>query len=125
MEAAYEDSVIAVGPGIYKEAVAIKGKKLNVIGTEGPQKTVIEGLRGASAVCIGEGADGSVLKGFTITGGTGQPHKSSYGFDYYGGGVNACVSAEIEDCAIVGNGIGIAQQNAATFGGGVYVSRRR
>ena len=123
LEAAYEDSVIAVGPGIYKEAVAIKGKKLNVIGTEGPQKTVIEGQRGASAVCIGKGADGSVLKGFTITGGTGQPHKSDYGFDYYGGGVNACVSAEIEDCAIVGNGIGIAQQNAATFGGGVYVSR--
>jgi hypothetical protein len=123
LEAAKDDSVILVGPGVYEETLVIQGKKVNLIATNGPKETMIKGVKGNSVVLIRDGSDGSVLKGFTITGGSGSPQPSSYGFDYYGGGVNVNVSAIIADCVIAKNGIGIARKDACTFGGGVFVSQ--
>ncbi|MBT7650729.1 MAG: hypothetical protein HN553_07120, partial [Opitutae bacterium] len=64
--------------------------------------------------------NGATIRGFTITGGTGKPAKSSYGFDYYGGGIHARGESVIERCIITGNGKGVARKSAGTFAGGVY-----
>ena len=116
------DSRIFVLPGTYVECIRLSGRRVDLIAVDGPQKTIIRGQRGNTVVRISKGADGSLVKGFTITGGTGVPKKSSYVHDYYGGGVNASVSATIEDCVITGNGTGRPRVDSATFGGGVCVS---
>jgi len=122
LKMAEPDSAILVRAGEYREMLRIEGRRIDLVAVEGPQKTVIRGKRGFPVVQITKGADGSMIKGFTITGGTGVACKSSYGHDYYGGGINANVSATVEDCAIIGNGCGVAKKNACTFGGGACVS---
>ena len=118
------DSVILVGRGVYDEHICLKDRRIDLVAVEGPQKTMIRGGRGFAVVQITNGADGSLVKGFTITGGTGlrTEEPTSYGYDYYGGGINANVSATIEDCAIIGNGHGVPRKTSSTFGGGVCVS---
>ena len=116
------DSRIFVLPGTYVECIRLSGRRVDLIAVDGPQKTIIRGQRGNTVVRISKGADGSLVKGFTITGGTGVPKKSSYVHDYYGGGINASVSVTIEDCVITGNGMGQPRVDSATFGGGVCVS---
>lgn len=122
LKTAVPDSVILVHAGEYKEVLRFEGRRIDLVAVEGPQKTMIRGKRGFAVVQITKGADGSMIRGFTITGGTGVACKSSYGHDYYGGGINANVSATIEDCVITGNGQGVARKNACTFGGGACVS---
>lgn len=116
------DSAILVQKGEYNEVLRIERRRIDLVAVDGPQKTLIRGKRGFAVVQITNGADGSMVRGFTITGGTGVASKSSYGHDYYGGGINANVSATIEDCVITGNGQGVAKKNACTFGGGACVS---
>lgn len=122
LQKAGPDSAILVQAGEYRETLRIEGRRIDLVAVDGPQKTLIRGKRGFAVVRITDGADGSLVRGFAITGGTGVARKSSYGHDYYGGGINANVSATIEDCVIAGNGQGAARKNACTFGGGACVS---
>ena len=118
------DSVILVGHGIYDEVVCLEGRKVDLVAVDGPQETMIRGRRGHAVIRIAKGADGCLVKGFTLTGGTGRrtDQPTSYGYDYYGGGVNVSASATLEDCVIVGNGHGDPRKTSCTFGGGVCVS---
>jgi hypothetical protein len=65
---------------------------------------------------------GTSLAGFTITGGRGRAFPSSYGHDYYGGGVYVSGDSKLrlENCWIIGNGQGVPRSTSATFAGGVY-----
>jgi sugar lactone lactonase YvrE len=111
---------ILVGSGTYAERVDYADKTLGIRSLNGPADTTIQGVSGNTVVSIGTGASNSRLQGFRITGGTGKPFPSSYGFDYYGGGVYCVTTAFLSDCIIEGNGKGTPRQNSATFGGAIY-----
>ncbi len=72
LEAARSGDVIRVAPCTYQESIKFKGKAVTIESTNGPAVTTIVGAPGEPAVKVndGEGA-GTVLAGFTITGGGG------------------------------------------------------
>ena len=114
---AVSGDIILVHPGTYVENIELWEKKLILQSKEGAGKTTILAKDSQRSVVM---LKGSLIRGFTITGGTGHPVKSSYGHDYYGGGVYAGGESTIEDCIIHNNGHGTAKKNAGTFAGGVY-----
>ena len=119
IEAAAPGDRILVAPGTYSEVINFNGKQLEVIATGGPLLTTLDGS-GANMTVVrassGEPA-GTAIRGFTLTNGAGVPFASSFGFDYYGGGVHVNDGAKllIKDCVIRDNGWG-----TGTFAGGVY-----
>ena len=97
---------IVVEPGTYYESIDFLGKTINLRSSGGPEVTIIDaaGLGPVSVVTCnrGEGA-GTVLDGFTITGGTAP----------FGGGMfNDGSSPTVIDCDFVGN--------TSINGGGMY-----
>ena len=101
---------IAAMPGTYYEAVNFLGKAVWLYSSGGPNDTTIDGTGAYHVVqCIsGEGA-GTVLEGFTITGG------NAYGLfpDRCGGGMyNEGSSPTVTNCTFSGNSAG--------DGGGMY-----
>lgn len=125
INAAQDEDVVRVLPGTYKENLIIDGKKIWLVSAGGARKTIIKASdRFKSVVTLRRGADESLVEGFKITGGNGNPDnpESSYGKDYYGGGFNCRVSCMIRDCIISGNGMGIPKKTSCTFGGAVYVT---
>ena len=113
-------SRILVGAGTYAERLDFGGKSLRINSTSGPSSTIIQGSALNTVVYIDAAATNSELRGFKIIGGTGRPSPSSYGFDYYGGGVYCATSALIADCIFDANGKGTLKSNSATFGGAIY-----
>lgn len=113
---------IHVAPGVYNETLEFSDKPVFLIADSGPDKTVIKGKPGKSVLKIGPNCNGTYIRGFTISGGTGDPHPSSNGYDYYGGGVYAASSVDIEDCIIRGNGKGEPKKTSCTFGGGIWAT---
>jgi hypothetical protein len=125
-----QGAIVAAGPGdrvevasgVYNEIINFLGKDIEVIGVAGAANTTIDGTAFHDAVVTansGEPLTARIL-GFTLTGGRGKPFPSSYGFDYYGGGIyvggngsNLC----IEQCWILNNAV-----STGTFGGGVCVA---
>jgi len=65
--------VVLVAPGTYRERIDFLGKAIEVIGTEGPTRTILRAPPSSAVVLFwnGEGPD-SRLMGFTITGGFGS-----------------------------------------------------
>ena len=123
LRAAGDNDVVLVSPGEYTENLVLEGKKVMLIGERGARKTVLRAAeRFKSVITFDKGSDGSLVCGFTITGGVGNPTVSSYGHDYYGGGANCRVSCTIRDCIVTKNGMGEPKKSACTFGGGVYVT---
>ncbi len=120
INAALNDQVIVVAPGTYNEKLVITNKAVQIISMTGPENTIIRGSALDTVIFIGSGASNTVIKGFKVTGGTGKPSPSSYGNDYYGGGINCRVSALISDCIIDGNGWGTPRSSSGTFGGAIY-----
>lgn len=112
---------VRVGPGTYEGGLVLRDRPVKLVSTDGARSTVLRGPSADSVLRLEAGADGSLVRGFTLTGGKGHPNPSSYGFDYYGGGVSSVVSARFEDCLITENGKGVPKKSAATFGGGVFV----
>lgn len=117
---------IYVGPGTYFENIDFLGKSITVESTEGPELTTIDG----SALTDGPGfgsvvrflsgeTTASVLRGFTLTGGTG----TSLGGDSAGGAI-ACVDSSpiIEGNVITGN---TAEQGGGVFAQGLPSPRIR
>ncbi len=118
IDASAAGDAIMVHPGTYAERLEIT-KKIELRSISGAAKTTINGKKGYSVIRIMGDAFGSVVDGFEITGGTGEPNPSSYGKDYYGGGIRCRASATIRNCIIHGNGLGRPRSDSATFGGGI------
>jgi formylglycine-generating enzyme required for sulfatase activity len=111
---------ILVGPGTYAERVEYAGKSLRIHSSEGPASTILQGASGNTVVYMDAAAANSELRGFRITGGSGRPSPSSFGFDYYGGGLHCAATALVSDCIFEANGKGTPRVNSATFGGAIY-----
>lgn len=131
---------VHVGPGRYRECPVVE-KCLTLVADEGPEKTILDGSgEKTSVVTFRSGATGSLLDGFTVTGGLGTfmpgSEKDSTDYDFVGGGVFCCVATTIRDCHIVGNGrrriregepdpkrlgYSINTDERTTSGGGLYV----
>lgn len=120
--AAQSGDRIQVMPGTYVENLDLLGKLLIVESTGGPDVTVLDGSSRSDSVVIANKGEpvGTTVRGFRITGGAGHPAPSSYGFDYYGGGVlvgGPGSFLRVEDCRIEDNAL-----STGTFGGGVCAS---
>jgi len=109
---------VLVAPGTYNEIIDLLGKAITVRSTGGAAVTTIDagpvvdpGTGKPVVRCdSGEGPD-TVLDGFTLTGGTGDP--SLFGSGPVGGGMlNNASSPTVNNCVFV--------NNAATDGGGMY-----
>ena len=119
IDAAVEGDAILVADGTYNEKLLIDKANITLKSVNGPSYTIIDGEAGDTVVRIASSATNAIVQGFRITGGTGSPSSSSYGFDYYGGGVNCTADATLENCIINGNGSGVPKSSSGTFGGGV------
>jgi hypothetical protein len=113
---------VEVAPGVYNEVINFLGKNIEVIGVAGAATTTINGSAFRDAVVTANSGEpiSARIMGFTITGGAGKPFPSSYGSDYYGGGVYVGGNGSkirIDSCWILGNAV-----STGTFGGGVCVS---
>lgn len=145
IEAASNGDEIAVAPGRYTESIDFRGKAVRVRATAGAVVTVIDGsTSGDSAVKLitGEGP-GSVLEGFTVTGGRGNDSLGLPGSPIGGGVLVYQSSPTIESCVFrenmpeadgVGGGMASHEaspvvrnctfiENQAETGGGMYVFR--
>ena len=120
IDAALDGDKVLVPPGTYVENLDFGTKQIVLESIAGPAETVLRAKDKLNSVVI---MNGSTIRGFTITGGTGKPAKSSYGSDYYGGGIYSRGKSVIERCIIYGNGKGVARKNAGTFAGGVYAGK--
>lgn len=113
IDASANGDFIEVSPGVYLETIDFVGKAIAVIATDGASVTTIDGS-GCSPCSVvrfasGEGPD-TLLEGFTVTGGTGEPGGSS---PSSGGGLYLLGSApRINGCIVTGN--------TAGRGGGAY-----
>jgi hypothetical protein len=106
---------IIVRAGTYVENIDFLGKAVTLMSQDGPEVTVIDGGQLKSVVSFenGEGTD-SVLEGFTLFNGTGNPHGSGSP-DYFGGGICCWGTANptLIHNIVTGNA-------AADFGGGIF-----
>ena len=101
------DDVLCLEPGQHSAQVRIEGTAVHLLGTKGPQYTVLEG-NGSSSVIEIEGVSAGTpsVRGLTITGGQGQ---------YWGGGLYVLDSpVTVEHSVVTGNG-------STDVGGGITV----
>ncbi|MHC4537194.1 MAG: choice-of-anchor Q domain-containing protein, partial [Planctomycetota bacterium] len=100
---------IEVAPGTYSEAIDFIGKAIRLYSSGGPDVTTIDGTGHYHVVqCISGEDNGTILEGFTITGGNAM----GSGFDGYGGGMfNDYSSPTVTNCTFTGN--------SADYGGGM------
>ena len=112
--------VILVAPGDYSGNYTISKSDLSIVSQLGPSATRITSAARDSVFYITADGKGAVIDGFTITGGTGRPQPSTYGFDYYGGAIHAQASLVVRNCILTGNGAGTPRVNSCTFGGAIY-----
>jgi len=105
VNAAQNGDTVLVFPGIYQENVEFQGRRILLLGVGGPRLTIINGNGEGACIWIhrGEGS-GSIVAGFTLTGGVA-------GGEGYGGGMLIERASPI----VVGN---IFQGNTAQQGGG-------
>ncbi len=130
--AANGDSVL-VQPGTYSEAITFAGKAIEVTSVDPSDPAVVAAtvVDASSADCEelcsvvrfqdGEGS-GSVLAGFTLTGGTGVlVSKFDYGPSTAGGGIYCVRSTpSILSCVVSGNSVVGKGGWHSTGGGGIY-----
>lgn len=108
IDAAYENDVILVSAGVYRERIQMKSD-IEVLG-EGPARTVIDCQESGTSVAF-LNVDQATLEGFAITGGEGEYFGRG---DKVGGGMYIFRSSpRIVKCDIV--------DNSAVWGGGVCV----
>jgi len=95
IEAAQDGDIVKVFPGIYRENVDFRGKRIHVLAPFGPERTVIDASSSGRGVTFASKETGeSVIEGFGITGGAAEK----------GGGILCEIaSPTISDCHIYGN----------------------
>ena len=109
INAAKDKDTVLVAPGLYKECIDFEGKRIKLVGRDGPASTVIDGKQRGSVVTFQNREDLSTeLTGFTIMGGK----------NYFGGGINCNNgSPTIYNNIIRGN---TAEGSVWVFGGGIH-----
>jgi hypothetical protein len=103
IDAASDGMTIIVAPGTYNEAIDFLGKAVHLRSAEGAEVTTIDatGLNASVVTCISGEGPGTVLEGFTITGGTGTYWPKG---DTIGGGMyNEGASPTVIGCVFSGN----------------------
>ncbi len=113
INAANNGDEVVVASGTYNEIINFNGKTITVRSTDGSEVTTIDGTGFADSVvkCVsGEGL-GTVLQGFTVTGGTGN---TSLGLPVGGGMFNLLSSPTVQRCVFRSNQVGLGA------GGGMY-----
>jgi pectin methylesterase-like acyl-CoA thioesterase len=80
IDAAMNGDDVVVSNGTYNEAINFLGKAILVASSRGPDLTVIDaaGLDTSVVTCASEEGEASVLRGFTIRGGTGTIRADGY-----------------------------------------------
>ena len=115
IEAAEPGDQIHVAPGRYFESIDFKGKPIHVLATEGPQVTFLDGtdVKTSLVRCVSGEDKRTVLEGFRIVSGNGDP--SFYGPEAtVGGGMIVMGSSPtVRRCVFEGN-------NASYNGGGLF-----
>ena len=107
IEAVDDGFLVVVAPGTYPETLDFLGKAVEIRSELGAEATIIDGGFGGPVVSFetGEGP-ASILDGFTLTNGSGEPNLG-------GGGIFCNTSSPtIRNCVISGNA-------TAGFGGGM------
>jgi predicted outer membrane repeat protein len=102
IDASIHHDEIIVAPGTYNEAIDFGGRRISIVSSAGSEKTVIDatGFATSAVTAASYEGPGTLLRGFTITGGTGTMHDGSP----HGGGIFILgAGLEIEDCFITGN----------------------
>ncbi|MCH7547260.1 MAG: hypothetical protein IID30_12740, partial [Planctomycetes bacterium] len=95
---------VVVLPGTYFELINFQGKAITVRSSSGPGVTTIHGGGlGPVVQCVSGEGPGSVLQGFTITGGNASSGGGMYNFNS---------SPTVTNCDFI--------NNSATFGGGLH-----
>ncbi len=119
IQGAADGDRILIQPGTYAERIDLLGKQLVVLGVGGPGATILDGAGFGDAVVSAQGIPGlgATIEGLTLRNGAGKPFPSSYGYDYYGGGIYVEGGSKVlvRNCVIANNGIG-----TGTFAGGVF-----
>ncbi len=95
---AFDGDTILIGPGTWKEAIEFLGRDLSLIGTEGPDVTVIDATGWGRPAVVTDRADGiGTIAGLTLTGA-----ETSGGL---GGGARLAGSMTVSNCVIENNKI--------------------
>ncbi len=112
IDAANDGDIIYVEAGDYDGSLNFRGRAITLQSVDGPEETTLTSTVVPSSVIVldsGEQRD-TLIKGFTITGGTGTPG----GNETVGGGFRMFgASPTIQDCII--------RNNRASNGGGMYL----
>jgi predicted outer membrane repeat protein len=113
IDAAVSGDQIEVAPGTYYEAINFNGKAVRLYSRDGSEVTTIDGTGHYHVVqCASGEGPGTILDGFTITGGNANAILSPA--DQVGGGMyNAYSSPTVTNCTFSAN-------FAVSFGGGMY-----
>ncbi|MHC4535065.1 MAG: hypothetical protein ACYS6K_14045, partial [Planctomycetota bacterium] len=94
IEAADPGDEIEVAPGTYYERINFLGKAIRLYSSGGPDVTNATGLWASVVTCTTSEGPGTILEGFTITGGNA---------DYGGGMYNDNASPTVTNCTFSGN----------------------
>jgi len=103
--AARDGDVVRVRMGTYEEHLDFLGKAIEVVGPDGPERTVLAPVTGGAVVRFhsGEGP-ASRLIGFTIRGGTILPGSSAGGVSAVDPSTGRASSPTLSDCIVEGCG---------------------
>jgi len=107
---------IEVAEGTYLEAISFNGKAIRLYSSGGPAVTTIDatGKNASVVTCTSGEGSGTILEGFTITGGSGTQQS----FGKTGGGMcNIGSSPTVTNCTFSGNhakGGGMSNDNCST-----------
>jgi len=115
IDASSGGDVVLVAPGRYNEVLDLKGKSITLRSSSDAASTILDGARLKDSVihCVnGEGRD-TLIEGFTITGGTGDPAYHGPDATIGGGAVVIGSTPRFRNCTFRGN---MASYN----GGGMY-----
>jgi hypothetical protein len=96
---------IAVAAGTYREALRLDGRPLVLDAEDGPSRTVLDGtgLEQPVLTCVGSSSGSLVIRGFRITGGSGDTTRYGADVTVGGGMVLRGASPLIENCRFMGN----------------------
>ncbi|HPF13940.1 MAG: right-handed parallel beta-helix repeat-containing protein [Planctomycetes bacterium] len=95
IESAVDGDRVLVAPGTYLETLNLLGKAIEIVGTQGAASTIVDANYLGQAIVMTQGeGPGTVLRGLTITHGSGG---------YGPGGVVTNGNPTLEDCVIAYN----------------------
>lgn len=118
IDSAKPGDVIDIGPGRYMEQIDLRGKSILLRGRVGAVKTIIDATNRSDSVvrCITGEGPGTVLEGFTFTGGAGHVRTDGSEIALGGGLLALGASPTIRDCIFKANHV---NRN----GGGAYCGK--